>query len=468
MSFLAVPVLTRMFSREQYGGYTLILSGVSISCFLGFQWLANCALRFYRPLEKRKGALFVHLLISLVFTSMVGMICLAVSWPFLNASYRELVPRVVPLGLLTGTIQCFNAILRAQGRALAFGVIGGMVKVAQYVPGIVAVLVFGAGLRAYAAGWGIGLLVNLVLVVRLTGVWREVCVVRPDWAILKEFLLYGMPVLFVGVANVGINSLDRFIIDYCAGKSEVAYYGVVFQLATMPLLLVGRGVMYAVFPKAVDAYEAKGNYAAVIGGGIRYLLMLGVPVLAILWPLTKEVLAVYAGEQYAAGARAMRFLMFGMAVQSVAQYYRMLFFLHRRTRFLFIIHGGAALVSVAINLLLVVHLYHLGSAIAYASASIAMLALSLVLSRRMGVIAWPHASLWRILLAGSITAGMAWVVSAVFGVNSVLRMFLVVVGLGLLYTVLLFVLGEIREETRVILRSCARLWRHYLHARRDA
>ena len=52
IAFFAIPFLTRLFTKDQYGYYILILATVTAISNLGFSWVVNCALRFYRSLEE--------------------------------------------------------------------------------------------------------------------------------------------------------------------------------------------------------------------------------------------------------------------------------------------------------------------------------------------------------------------------------------------------------------------------------
>ena len=117
-TFVAIPFLTRMLSKDQYGYYVLILATTTTVSTLGFSWVGNCALRFYRLLESDLPKLFLHLFWSIALTAAVFTGLTAVIWFWLPERYRGILLLSAPLIVLLGVASILLNVLRAQSKAV--------------------------------------------------------------------------------------------------------------------------------------------------------------------------------------------------------------------------------------------------------------------------------------------------------------------------------------------------------------
>lgn len=451
-TFVAIPFLTRMLSKDQYGYYVLILAMTTTVSTLGFSWVGNCALRFYRLLESDLPKLFLHLFWSIALTAAVFTGLTAVIWFWLPERYRGMLLLSAPLIVLLGVTTILLNVLRAQSKAVAFSAFKVLGSLMRFLPGIVALVWIGYEVKWFVVGWTGGALVLIIFLIRVTGVGQGLFTGRVDKKLFGQFMAYGLPIMTVSLMSIIVSTIDRYIIDVFRTRIEVAIYGVSFQLGSMSVLLMARAIMMAVFPRAIDTYEGGRGYAEVATRGLRYFLLASVPVLAIVGAVAPKILEIYAGPGYGSGGNVLRLVMVAIFIMSLAQYYRMPFLVNRRTGMLILIGIVPAILSVVFNFILVPMYGSLGSAVTLLISYSSMLLMSIYYGRQIVQIKWPKVTMLHCAI-GVICVFVAIFITMKFMRLDSLPVFVLsIVVWVFVYLVALYVLGEIKGEVRYVCR----------------
>jgi O-antigen/teichoic acid export membrane protein len=188
--------------------------------------------------------------------------------------------------------------------------------------------------------------------------------------LLREMNRFGVPLVPASLALIAMNLGDRFFLNHYAGIDEVGRYEIGVRIASaMVLLITAFRTAWPAFAYSIDdEQEAKRTYAYVL----TYLVVLASWLALALGLLSPWLVRLLATSAYYEGGRVVALLAFGGV--AYAAYIVMAIGVGRakRTRFNWVITGAAALVSVALNLLLVPGHGMLGSAVAAATAYTAM------------------------------------------------------------------------------------------------
>jgi O-antigen/teichoic acid export membrane protein len=159
---------------------------------------------------------------------------------------------------------------------------------------------------------------------------------------------------------------DRFFLVHFAGIEEVGRYEIGVRIASaMVLLITAFRTAWPAFAYSIEEEaEAKRTYAYVL----TYLVALASWLALALGLLSPWLVRLLATPDFYAGARVVALLAFGGV--AYAAYIVMAIGVGRakRTQFNWVIAGGAALISIGLNLLLVPDYGMMGSAVAAAAA----------------------------------------------------------------------------------------------------
>ena len=188
--------------------------------------------------------------------------------------------------------------------------------------------------------------------------------------LLREMNRFGIPLVPAALALIAMNLGDRFFLNHFAGIEEVGRYEIGVRIASaMVLLITAFRLAWPAFAYSIeDEREAKRTYAYVL----TYLVALASWLALALGLLSPWLVRLLATPAYYEGGRVVALLAFGGV--AYAAYIVMAIGVGRtkRTQFNWVITGAAALVSVALNLLLVPDYGMMGSAVAAAAAFTAM------------------------------------------------------------------------------------------------
>ena len=445
---LAIPVLTRLWTQDQYGYFVLAQITVLVCVQTCFSWVSSCSLRFYRPLENRPGTYFLNLLLGMIATSLVIFGIVAIAWPFLPERYQNLALLVGPLVVLVASSFTLSQCLRAQGRALSFSLTKGLESFFRYGPPIFVLVLVSGTINAFVATWTGGIALLVLLLIYLTGARRALERKAWDWSVIGQFARYGIPIMLIGTLATIISSLDRYVIDISRNASEVAIYGVSHQLGMFPVAIVTQLTLLVVLPVAVDAFEAKEDYERIARRGLRLFLLPAIGFMAVVSAMAPDILRVLTRPEYVEGAWAMRLVMVGGLLLGLAHYYRLPFLIHRQTGKLIYISLPAALFHVILLLFLVSRYGYFGAAVSTPCSYAVMLVVSVLMSRRIASIRFPFHVLFICLGGAAAVCGAYWALRQVWDIRSFFLLVTTAAILMMVYFVVLLISGEIQNEVR--------------------
>src|SRR5918994_6821828 len=260
-----------------------------------------------------------------------------------------------------------TALFRAEERSTAF-VLASLANIAVTIAATVLLVVaWEQGAIGVVVGNFVG---TLVVYLTLLGVHREQLGLQFSRPLLREMNRFGIPLVPAALALIAVNYSDRFFLVHLDGLEEVGLYEIGVRIASaMVLLLTAFRMAWPAFAYSIDDdSEAKRTYAYVL----TYLVALASWLALALGLLSPWLVRLLATPDYYEGGRVVALLAFGGV--AYAAYIVMAIGVGRakRTQFNWVIAGGAALVSVALNLALVPDHGMIGSAIAAAAAYSAM------------------------------------------------------------------------------------------------
>src|SRR5207247_1144986 len=237
VTFLAIPLFSRLLAPGDYGRYALALATVNVLNALLFQWLRLSLVR-YLPGERGNGIELKSTLattcggIILAAGAFVALACL----PPVASGWRAFIALCwVALAIQAtfelcceyarGAIQPWHFMRLQLARAVAFVALG---------------LVFvklGAGWWGPLAGASVGMAAAVLFSWR-----RDWSGARPriDRHLLVRLCQYGIPLSLTVALTVVISSSDRYVIAWILGPDAAGLYSVAvdFTTQTIPLLMM--------------------------------------------------------------------------------------------------------------------------------------------------------------------------------------------------------------------------------------
>lgn len=231
---------------------------------------------------------------------------------------------------------------------------------------------------------------------------------RPETAVLRQVGRFAVPLVLSYALAAVIAYADRLFLERLAGADAVAIYAVAFGIVERPVTLVFMAVALAAFPLAVDRLEREGSAAAQaqLRRNGALMLALAVPAVVGLACIAEPLAAVLVGADYRAGVVATLPWIAALALlRGIGTHYLdHPIHLANRTGLFMGTLGPSAIVSLALNALLIPRLGLTGALAAALAAQLVTLTLTVAIGRRVFPYGFPVGQAARVALAAALMA----------------------------------------------------------------
>jgi O-antigen/teichoic acid export membrane protein len=335
--------------------------------------------------------------VSLVLALLAGPLATHLMGGPVYAKYLRLGALTLPFTLVV--LWCFD-LLRVTFQPWKFVTLN--VTQTVLVGGITIWLVLGRGLGVAGvlygklAGDGLAALLGVVLC-------RHHVRTRFDGALLRQMLQYGLPLVPVAFAYGVIGSADRWALQHFATLDDVGTYALAlkfFAVVTMGVSAFQLAFMPFAFARAQDPNSPR-LYARVLGLYVA-IATGGALACGLLAPVGIQVLAT---RDYAAASRPALWLAFAAVAQGAYYVAALGINLSLRNGLLGFSAGGAALLAVTANALLVPRLGAEGAAMATFCGYASSAALTYAIAQRVHPLPYRGARLAALFGVG---VGLGW------------------------------------------------------------
>lgn len=405
ISFLLLPIYTRVLSPREYGALALLLVVEAVLKIVNRWGLDAAFLRFYYecPQEQRgtlagtiagffalaNGALAALLLIFGAPLNRALFDSLEFIWP-----YRLL---VLNLFLSTFLVLPFT-LLRIQERARLFATLNFSLSFGTIVLRLLLVVALRWGLFGILLA---DVLMTLAMLVALSGVMRSMISWTFSSAQLREILRYGFPFVPNGVLTHVMGMGDRFILGIYMPLREVGFYLIAGSVAALiKYFPVAFDVAWT--PFAYDSMQRRdapalfarmATYAfAVLVASLVVLCGLGPPLMDLMLPL-----------EYRAVGPLVPILALALAIQTVRSLPGTSLNLAKKTGVYPTVTAAGAIISVAAYFALIPRFGMYGAAYASLISQVLTTALMIYLAQRAYRIPYEVGRLIKATAVGAVT-----------------------------------------------------------------
>jgi O-antigen/teichoic acid export membrane protein len=460
VSFLLVPLYVRYLTPADYGILGL-LGGIEAGAKLFFRWgLDGSFMRFWYDCEdkadRRRLASTIFFFLLAVNAALLVLSLLVSPWVssrLLGTSGYTLALQLVLLNTFAigFTFIPFH-VLRMQQRSREFSALTFSRSAATLLLRITLIVFMGLGI------WGV--VIADVVVTAGVMVWMLrlfAPLIRPVFSreVLRESLHFGLPRLPHALAQQVMAVGDRFILGRFGTLADIGVYSMSVSFGLIPKLFLGAFEnAWAPFYYAA-AREPDG--ARTLAGITTYVFAVLALLTAGLSAIGRDLLALVAGPDYAAGGSVVAWTAVGVLLQGVYLLTSIGLNITRNTRYYPVATIAGAACNVGLNFLWIPRFGIVGAAWANAAAYAVQTGIAWSFSRRFYPIPYERGRLARVAAAAAIGYAAAWLVPETRPFAGILirGTVVVVVTAALLATSGFFRAGELRTLDKMMRRRRA-------------
>lgn len=459
-SLVTVPLFTRVIDPADYGAFYVINAFLVLGARVAAESVASAALRFYWP-NKKAGTLGSY--IATVTWSVVGLLGLVTALILAigtaaAGSLDPLVARLVPVSaayfFCNYALFVFLEVLRAANRAREYARISITGTLLTNALAVVFVGVFGWGAAGIFAGVAVGsaVVIPWTLVKLSTDGSLSPADTSRDTA--RELVAFGAPLVPAGAALWALGFLDRFVIEWARGTSEVGLYSTAYGLGEKIIQLLTLPLILTMLPVLIRTFEEHGERTAgrMQTQFTRYFALATVPLLAGLAVIARDFMTVFTGPEYRSAYPVLAVIAAATLLGGLVQLGSAGLTIHKQSRRIMANTLAATALDVVLTLLLVPRFGYVAAGWAATAAYVLLLALTWLQSRRFMPWRIPWPSLVPILAATGVMSLAVWALTLVLPSSIWALGIEGLAGIGV-YAAALIALRGVRADERAFVRE---------------
>jgi len=466
VGFVLIPLYTKHFSTAEYGVLGVVEITIQLLVSLFGMSLFSAFFRWYwdKPYIPHQRSIFFTIL---VFVFSVSTLLILALWPFTPALAKFVLGEaqytyLFRLLLITSVLEALGVIpltlMRLQNRALLYSVSNLTRFSVNLMLTVYFVAVLGKKVEGVYEAHIIGHLFFFAFValyiIRNTRL-------KFQWIILREMLVFSMPLVVTMVSSLAINITDRYTLRFLTDFSEVGIYNLGFKVANTIKVFVVSSIMLAVTPvifQKINDPDNKRFYSKILTYGTFTVI----PVILFVALFGKEAIKLLSrNTNYWEAFRIVPFISFAILFGMMRDIAMTGLHITRKTGIIAGIVAGMMIFHIVLTVIMVYFFRSTGAAVAILITQGLYFVLIMKAAQRHYRIPYEFAKILKMIVLAVILLG-----AALFSQNSVLCIRLVVKSLCIVaFPVILYFMGFYENIELLRIREAWNKWKNPLRWR---
>lgn len=450
LAFLLLPIYTRFLTPEDYGVLALLTTTATIIGLITQMGMGSAL--FWAILREEidertsiSTALFFLLIEGVLIFGVLGLFTPQLSSIIFDSKqYSYLLQLTFTATLLSAIDLVFMATLRIREKARTYAVISLAKFFASTFFKIFFIVVLGLGLD--------GIIYSNVLVALIFGViylfyLQPYISLRISYPVLKKMLVFGAPLITVGISNLVMTSADRYVLQAFSTTTEVGLYSLGYNMG-LAIMLAVQAVQLAwpaqflTITKQDNAPTQLSQITTYYFGAMAFLALL-ISVFA-----REAIILLTTGAYYSAYV-VVPLIVVSYLLHGVRNMTNIGLWLENKNKYLIPITIIAACLNLLLNFWLVPDHGMLGAAWATIIAYSALLTMQLIINLHFYPIPYEYNRIIKITLVSIVL----YVISLAFNVDNLWLAITAKVLLILIYPTILFLVRFYTIKERLLIKK---------------
>ncbi len=459
VSFLTLSLYSHYFVTSDYGKYNIATVSANVAFLLTLNWISQSVFRYINKYRGKKRLTLMYSTVFRAWAVISGAMLLvsAVAIAVYGAASRpgtELILFLAAAALASvtyGTTQILFSLLSAIRSLKLFLAMSLFSVTFKLLTTTVLVMKFNLGiLSALISIVLIDCIVTAIIVLRLK-IYKFIIPGRYSRVVLLKFRSYGIPLIANGISMSLLNVSDRYALGLLKGTSQVGIYSANYGIASAVFSMLNFALMRASYPSIIRAWrqDERKEASELLSHAVRNYLLLALPAAAGLSMLSGQIARLFLEEKYHAGSFVIIWVSVGMVLLGLTEYSNKAWELTSRTAMISKNSVVCGVYNIVSNLVFIPFYGYTAAAVNTTLSYLVYFCLSFfkgkkILSWRLGA-----KTVLRLLAANG---AMALLIAAVlvFSNPGKLELVALVLAGAVVYSVALYITGEIRPEVRML------------------
>lgn len=370
VSFFTFPIFSYLFTVEEYGILSLLITSSAILTPLLGCGISNSMTRYYWEQgisESQRSNVISTGLYFLIGWAILLSICVAVTSYFfrdyINAEYAQgLNCFMIVIAGCTPALLCQYStdVVRLYLAPWKFALISGIQNGSTLFLSILFVWKFNWGIAGFLGATTLGAFLALPIAISLI---RKDLLPTFDKKLAKKIFRFGYPFIFVAIAFWIFGSMDRWMLAEMSSIEQTGLYSIAFKIGTI-MFFFQAAIAQAWNPRAMQLYNSNVYYRTIYSKFFNLLFFLFLFLGAILSLFCREILYFMTPPSYWPAEAICPFICMGLVFSGTNQVAMLGFYLAKKIHIYNVGSWIAAGINFFLNLILIPHFHAVGAAVA--------------------------------------------------------------------------------------------------------
>lgn len=322
ITILISPVITRLFTPEEFGFYTVILTAISlfgpIIC-LKYDMAIVIAKTERDSYALIKLCLYLVILLSIIISILYGIIVFQGEY-----SAKEMWNIIIVISILLMAYGANNILLAYNNRHGLYRLIASVTVFRTTTNNI---LLVSCGLLNF----GLSGLILSQIISSLTGLWRQSIEIRKNILKIKDIRIIKIKEIFFenlkfpifnassALITTSVYSSINLFIALSFSVQQLGFYSLSYRILGIPFTIISANIARVFFESATKELEAEGSYSKTYNKTKKILFITIIPVIILLAMVAPWIFPFLFGEEWAIAGIYVTLLSPMFAVRLIAE-----------------------------------------------------------------------------------------------------------------------------------------------------
>ncbi len=358
--FISFPVLTRIFSVENYGLLGLATTTIMLATAIAKVGSTNSTVRFF-PEYKKSGKLSEYYS-TMIFGYAAIAIVVALVLFLINAFFDlfgvrniYLITTIPFLVILMSLYSVMQGMLRAEQKIKNYIATNIAFRYGTILLGVLALFVISKTVEIYLATQALVLLTTIAIIVLAINKKYTISPRMFSEDLFKKSIFYGFFLSMSEITHLVLTYADRYLIQYILGGAALGVYTAGYNLATYVVEVLMYPVNNAIDPIYLNIHATKGeeDTRLFLSKTFKYYYIFMVFAVLVFIAVGKELMILLASAKYEAAYQIMPYVVVANALYSFQVIINAGLIINKKTSVLMKLKLISCAINIILNLILI-------------------------------------------------------------------------------------------------------------------
>jgi len=363
-SFISFPILTRVFSVEEYGIFGLVSVTVFILVAISKFGAQYSAVRYYNEYkiggnEKLTTYYTTFLTQSFLFAFTVALLFLLLSKMFSkfisDPLLKDLIWIVAILSITGSLIIRLTNFIRVEQKTKLYNVIEVIRRYSRLGLGLFFVFYFSKTLKYFFSGQILIDVLVISILIYFLFLRNKINFRNFSSSLFKKSIYYGLPLLMMELATLFFRFIDRYLIQFKLTTEALGIYTVGANLSQYVQEVVFLPISLAIFPLYMEIWtnEGKEKVELFLSKTVDYLLLLCIPIVFGVCAVGKELVVFLASNKFEQAYKIIPYIITGTMIWGFYPIFAAGLYIQKKTKVLALTIFLTSCLNIVLNLILI-------------------------------------------------------------------------------------------------------------------